>query len=111
MLSSFGFFNFDKFRNDPRPKTLITVLVPSGYASANKVLLSTNSKPNLLGTTVGKYLIELNCNIIFVTKDNGNFRYAIKPFILETNQQVKFLISETFLATVAQLKSILNAIS
>jgi hypothetical protein len=111
VLSSFGWFNCDKFYNDPRPKTHITVLVPTGYANASTVFLSTNLKPNSLGGIGGsKYPIGLDCNIIFVTEDNGNFRYAIKPMTLVANQQVTFSLSETTLATAAQLKAALNAL-
>ena len=111
VLSSFGWFNCDKFYNDPRPKTHITVLIPSGYGNASTVFLSTNSKPNSLGGIGGsKYPIGLECNIIFVTEDNGNFRYAIKPMTLVADQHVTFSISETTLATPAQFKAALNAL-
>ena len=109
-LSSFGWFNADKFYGDPRPKTGISVLVPTGYANASTTFLSTNAKPNSLGGIGGKYPIGLECNIIFVTEDNGNFRYAVKPITLVANQQVTFSISETTLATPAQFKAALNAL-
>ena len=110
VLSNFSWFNCDKFYADPRPKTSISVLIPSGYANASTTFLSTNAKPNSLGGIRGKYPIGLECNIIFVTEDNGNFRYAVKPMTLVANQQVTFSISETTLATPAQFKAALNAL-
>ena len=110
LLSDFSWFNCDKFYADPRPKTGITVLVPTGYANASTTFLSTNAKPNSLGGLGGKYPIGLECKIIFVTEDNGNFRYAVKPMTLVANQQVTFSISETTLATPAQFKAALNAL-
>ncbi len=110
ILSSFGWYNCDKFFNDPRPKTAITVLIPSGYENASQVFLSTNEVPNSLGRTGGDYPIGLECNIIFVTEDNGNFRYVIKPITVVNNQQVVFSISETALATAAQFKAVINAL-
>lgn len=110
ILSNFNWFNCDKFYADPRPKTSISVLIPSGYANASTTFLSTNARPNSLGGIGGKYPIGLECNIIFVTEDNGNFRYAIKPLTLVNNQQVSFSISETTLATAAQFKAALDAL-
>lgn len=111
VLSSFSWFNCDKFYSDPRPKTHITVLIPSGYENASTVFLSTNAKPNsLAGIGGSKFPIGLECNIIFVTEENGNFRYAIKPVTIVNNQQVQFSISETTLATAAQFKAVLNAL-
>lgn len=110
ILNSFAWYNYDKFYSDPRPKTHITVLIPSGYENASTVFLSTNLKPNSLGGIGGKYPIGMDCNIIFVTEDNGNFRYAIKPLTLVANQQVSFSISETTLATAAQFKAAITAL-
>ncbi|MFN8283304.1 MAG: hypothetical protein U0U67_08830 [Chitinophagales bacterium] len=111
VLPAFGWFNCDRFYNDPRPKTHITVLVPAGYANASTVFLSTNAVPNSLGGIGGsKYPVGLDCNIIFVTEENGNFRYAIKPMTLVADQHVTFSISETRLATAAQFKAALNAL-
>lgn len=111
VLSSFGWFNCDRFYNDPRPKTHITVLIPTGYTNASTVFLSTDAVPNSLGGIGGsKYPIGLACKIIFVTEDNGNFRYAIKPMTLTADQHVTFSISETTLATPAQFKAALNAL-
>ena len=111
LLSGFTWFNCDKFYNDPRPKTGLSVLIPSGYANASTVFISTNAKPNsLCGIGGHKFPVGLECNFIFVTEDNGKFRYAIKAATLINNHQETFSISETSLATAAELKAILNAL-
>lgn len=110
VLSQFGWFNCDKFYGDPRPKTHITVHVPSGYANASTVFLSTNLKPNSLGGIGGKYPIGLDCNIIFVTEENGRFKYIIKPFTIVADQQVYFSMSESTEGSASEFKAALDAL-
>lgn len=110
LMQGFGWFNYDRFTTDTRPKTTITALVPTEYANAHRIMLATKSIPNSLGGLLGKYPVGLECHVIFITEDNGNFRYAIKSITLVNNQQVTFSISETTLATAAQFKAAINAL-
>lgn len=107
LLKSFNWFNYDKLPATG-PRTTISVLVPTEYLNASTVFLSTNAQPNSLGGIMGKWNIGLQCNVIFLAEDNGNFRYSIKPITVVNNQQVMFNISETSIATAAQMKVILN---
>lgn len=107
LLGDFKWFNYDKLPATG-PRTTITVNIPSQYVNASTVFLSTNAKPNSLGGIVGKWNIGLQCNIIFLAEENGNFRYAIKPITVINNQVVTFNTSETAIATPAQMKTILN---
>jgi len=107
LLSDFDWFNYDKLPNIG-PRTAITVNIPTEYVNASTMFLSTNSRPNSLGGLGGKYSIGLQCNIIFLAEENGNFRYAIKPITIVNNQQVTFSKSETTVVSAAQMKTILN---
>lgn len=110
-FQNFGWFNCDRFSLTLGPKTTITTLIPSGYNTLNtKVYLTTKSIPNSLGNNFGQFPIGMDCNIIFVTEKDGKFRYAIKPQILVASHQVTFSLSETSLATPAELTAIINAL-
>ena len=112
LYSSFGWFNCDKFMNYPGPKTNITTLVPQGYGNGNSfVFQATSDFPNSLGNISGQYPVGLDSYFIFVTEENGKFRYAIKPSQpIEMNHTVTFSLSETQLATETQFIAIINAL-
>ena len=91
LLQGFGWSNVDRFYSDPRPKTLIQVQAPIGYNFTNSaVYLSYNGEDsglaaldtydgtlNLFSEHYGQIPIGLECHVIFVTEDNGIWRYAI----------------------------------
>lgn len=112
LYSSFGWFNCDKFMNYPGPKTSITTLVPQGYGNGNSfVFQATSDFPNSLGNISGQYPVGLDSYFIFVTEENGLFRYAIKPSQpIEMNHTLTFSLSETQLATEAQFIAIIDAL-
>ncbi len=107
-LSQFGWFNYDKLPVTG-PRTSISVNIPSKYVNASTVFLSTKLKPGELGGLTGKWNIGLECNIIMLAEQNGNFKYAIKSITVENNQMVTFNESElSNPVSPAQLKQILN---
>lgn len=108
--NSFGWFNCDKFITYPDEETTISTFVPQGYNSNNSfVFMTTNSFPNSLGTTNGKFPIGLEVSFIFVTEENGLFRYAIKSGeTLAANHEVTFSLPETTLATEEELINAVN---
>lgn len=112
LYNSFGWFNYDRFVDYTGPRTAISFMVPQGYGNDNSmVFMTTNDFPNSLGTTYGEFPVGLNVNFIFVTEENGLFRYAIKPTeALVPNHQVTFSLSETTLGTEAQLIAAINAL-
>ena len=110
LIPSFGWFNVDKFAGNPGPKTTITANVPAGYGANAGIFLAVKTFPNSLGKSYGMFPIGLDCFIIFVTEKDGKFRYAIKPQVLTANHQVTFSLSETTLATAAELTAAINAL-
>lgn len=111
-FSSFGWFNYDRFVNYSGPRTEISTLVPQGYGNGNSaVFMTTNDFPNSLGTTYGEFPVGMEVNFVFVTEENGLFRYAIKPVqALVPNHQVTFSLPETTVGTEAQLIAAINAL-
>lgn len=107
-LSQFGWFNYDRFPVTG-PRTSITVNIPSKFVNASTVFLSTKLKPGELGGIGGKWNIGLECNIIMLSEENGNFRYAVKSITVVNNQVVTFNESElSNPVTPAQMKQTLN---
>lgn len=121
-LGDFGWTNIDKFYNDPSPKTTILVGVPENYNNENSaVYISFNDEDNALAhldtysaTTglfsehYGQIPIGLECHVIFVTEEDGNWRYAIQAVTIEADGVITFTMEETAIATEAELIQIIN---
>ena len=123
-LPGFGWTNVDRFYNDPRPRTLLLATVPVGYDPSNSAIyLHYDGLGNSLAK-FDKYLtatqqfsehygqipIGLVCHAIFVTEDNGQYRYAIKAFTVQANDIYNFTLAETVLGTQLQLEAAINAL-
>ncbi|MEC4004097.1 hypothetical protein OX283_005480 [Flavobacterium sp. SUN052] len=123
-LPGFGWTNVDRFYNDPRPRTQLLATVPSGYNEGNSAIyLHYDGQGNSLAK-FDKYLtatqqfsehygqipIGLVCHAIFVTEDNGQWRYAIKAFTVQSGDIYNFTLAETTLGNQAQLEAAINAL-
>lgn len=93
-IPGFGWYNCDKFFNYPDPKTTITANVPAGYGSASQIFILTKNIPNALGTTYGKFPVGMQCYLIFVTENNGNFMWIIKEQTLTANHTIYFELKD-----------------
>ncbi len=123
-FGEFGWTNVDCFAVDPNPKTTILADVPSGYHNENSsVYLSYDGRGNALALLdtydaatglfsehYGQIPIGLACHAIFVTEENGMFRYAIKAVTISEDLVITFSNSETTLGTEAQLVAAINAV-
>jgi len=121
-LTDFGWTNIDKFYNDPRPKTTILVDVPANYDNENSAIyVSFDGEENalahldtydaatgLFSEHYGQIPIGLECHIIFVTEEGGNWRYAIQEVTIVADGTITFAMGETNVATEAQLVQIIN---
>jgi hypothetical protein len=123
-LSDFGWTNVDRFYYDPRPKTTILVQAPTGYNFQNSgvylhydgegsslaKLDTFNSGTNQFSEHYGQIPIGLECHVIFVTEENGNFKYAIKAVTIAAGDIYIFTDAETTIGTQAQLTAAINAL-
>lgn len=121
-FNEFGWTNIDRFYNDPRPKTTINVDVPEGYNNTNSAVylsydgedsglahLDTyDTESGLFSEHYGQIPIGLECHLIFVTEENGNWRYAVKSVTIAENDIIGFSFNETNTATEAELTVIIN---
>ncbi len=123
-LPGFGWTNVDRFYNDPRPRTTLLATVPSGYNDTNSAIYlhydgqgSSLAKFDRYLTATqqfsehyGQIPIGLVCHAIFVTEDNGQWRYAIKAFTVQSGDIYNFTLAETVLGNQAQLEAAINAL-
>ncbi|PWB22729.1 hypothetical protein [Flavobacterium sp. HTF] len=123
-FGNFGWTNVDRFYSDPRPKTTILADVPDGYDNNNSAVylsydgegtnalakLDTYTTAGLFSEHYGQIPIGLACHVIFVTEDNGQWRYAIKGVTVAANDVYTFTLAETTTGTEAQLVAAINAI-
>tara|TARA_R110002049_G_scaffold309170_2_gene517852 strand:+ start:351 stop:1346 length:996 start_codon:yes stop_codon:yes gene_type:complete len=123
-FGEFGWSNVDKFYNDQRPKTTILAAAPNGYTNENSaVYLSYDGElpalakldtfdenTNLFSEHYGQIPIGLECHVIFVTEENGDWRYAIKSVTIVANDIITFTQGETAVVTEAQLKAIMSTL-
>ncbi|MNX52316.1 hypothetical protein D3C86_829950 [compost metagenome] len=123
-FSSFGWTNVDRFYSDPRPKATILAEAPTGYNFENSAIylhydgegsslakLDTfNPTTNQFSEHYGQIPVGLECHVIFVTEDNGQWRYAIKSVTIAANDVYVFTLAETTVGTEAQLIAAINAL-
>lgn len=123
-FGNFGWTNVDRFYSDPRPKTTLLAKAPDGYDNNNSAVylsydgegtnalakLDTYTPAGLFSEHYGQIPIGLKCHVIFVTEDNGQWRYAIKAVTVAANDVYTFTLAETTVGTEAQLVAAINAI-
>lgn len=122
-FGDFGWTNVDIFYNNPGPKTTLLAEVPGGYDFNNcAVYLSYNDQPHALAKLdkwdpdgyftehYGQIPIGLQCHAIFVTEENGSFRYAIKPVTITDGGIITFTFAETQVGSEVQLTSAIDAL-
>ncbi|MCK0156717.1 hypothetical protein MWU65_05970 [Cellulophaga sp. F20128] len=121
-FGEFGWTNVDRFYNDPRPKTTILAAVPDGYTNENSAIylsydgelpalakLDTYDEiTKMFSEHYGQIPIGLECHVIFVSEENGAWRYAIKAVTISANSVITFSQGETAVVTEAQLKDIMS---
>lgn len=123
-FGNFGWTNVDRFYSDPRPKTSILVGAPEGYSNTNSAIylsydgegtnalakLDTFTTAGLFSEHYGQIPVGLACHIIFVSEDNGQWKYAIKAVTITSGAIYNFTLAETTMGTEAQLIAAINAI-
>lgn len=122
-FGNFGWTNVDRFYSDPRPKTTLLVDVPEGYDNDNSsVYLSYDGEGNALARLdtftaegyfsehYGQIPIGLECHVIFVTEEDGGYRYAIKAATIVADGIITFTYAETTTGTEAQLVAAIEAV-
>tara|TARA_R110002072_G_scaffold59514_3_gene151651 strand:- start:85382 stop:86320 length:939 start_codon:yes stop_codon:yes gene_type:complete len=110
-IASFGWFNVDKFANDPRPTTTVQVSIPQEFNQENTaVYLALVGEPNSLAYLYGELPIGLEAYFIFISEESGDFRYAIKTVTIEENQQLIFTRQETEVVNLSEITAIINAL-
>ncbi|MFG6685012.1 hypothetical protein ACGK9U_00410 [Mariniflexile sp. HNIBRBA6329] len=123
-IGDFGWSNVDRFYSDPRPKTTILVDVPEGYDNTNSaVYLSYDGEDSglanldtydpvsgLFSEHYGQIPIGLECHVIFISEDGGNWKYAIKAATIVENGIITINENETSVVTEAQLTTIINGL-
>ncbi|MFD0861104.1 hypothetical protein ACFQ1M_02700 [Sungkyunkwania multivorans] len=121
-LNEFGWSNVDRFYNDPRPKTTLLVDAPDGYDYENSaVYLSYDGEETGLANLdtyvsgmfsehYGQIPVGLECHVIFVTEEDGNWRYAIKSVTIAANDVITIDLNETIVGTQAQLTTAINGL-
>lgn len=123
-FNHFGWTNVDRFYNDPRPKTTIYVDVPEGYDNTNSAvylayvgegsalaLLDTyDEETGLFSEHYGLIPIGLECYVIFVSEQDGEWTYAIKAVTIVEDQIITITDAELDSITEAELIAAIDAL-
>ena len=123
-FGDFGWTNVDRFYSDPRPKTSLQVKVPGEYDNENAAIyLSYDGEENLLAFLdsydantgiftehYGQIPVGLEMHVIFVTEENGQWRYGIMGVTVAANDLYEFELIDTQLGTEAQLVAAIEAL-
>ncbi|MFL9843154.1 hypothetical protein [Flavobacterium rhizosphaerae] len=123
-FNQFGWTNVDRWYSDPRPKTTIQVGVPDGFDNTNSaVYLAYNDEDNALAVLdtydaekglfsehYGQTPIGLECSVIFVSENNGEWIYAIQSVTITENGIITFEDADLQTATEEELIVLINAL-
>ncbi|MEO8932915.1 MAG: hypothetical protein ABI295_01305 [Xanthomarina sp.] len=121
-IQNFGWTNIDRFYQDPRPKTNVYVQAPIGFNYTNSAIyLSYNGQEfglaslytftnGLFSMNSAEIPIGLECHVVFVSEQNGAWRYAIKPITVTEDNLTTFSMAETNVTSEADLISIINGL-
>jgi hypothetical protein len=123
-FDNFGWTNVDCFYSDSRPKTTILADAPDGYNFDNSAIylsydglgghalakLDTYTEAGYFSEHYGQIPIGLECHAIFVTEEDGEYRYAIKGVTIVADGMITFTSGETVTGTEAQLVAAINAV-
>ena len=96
--------------------------MPTGFDDTNSgVYISYNGEPNALGNLdtfitssqqfsehYGQIPIGLECHIIFVSEDNGDWLYAIKAVTISNGEFISILDADLSTATANELEALIN---
>ena len=120
--SQFGWTNIDRFYNDPREKTTVLVKAPNGYNLSNSaIFLSYDGEPSglarldyfengLFTEHYGQIPIGLECHVVFVSKFNNDWVYAIKAVTVAENEVIEIEYEELTAITEQQLTGLINGL-
>lgn len=120
--SNFGWCNIDRLVSWPGQKTPIGVIVPSGFDQSNaSVYLAIEGEENMLaqfdtfdpstntfGEHYGLVPVGLDCHIIFVGEQGGNYVYSILSTTIGNN--ATYSIPTSSLITTSNYSQLENAI-
>lgn len=121
--SNFGWCNIDRLSNWPGTKTPITVKPPTGFNHTNSsVYLAIEGEDNMLAQFdmydsvnnvfkehYGLVPVGLNCHIIFVGEQNGNYVYSILSVSIGNN--ATYTITNSSLISTTSYSQVESAIS
>ena len=121
--TSLGWCNIDKFAQFPDPKTRIRIIVPNGFDQTNSsVYLAVRNQPNMLARFdmfypssnvfeehYGLVPVGLDCHLIFVGEQNGQYVYSILSTAIGNN--ATYSIPSGSLITASSYHQVENAIS
>lgn len=123
-FNDFGWTNVDRFWSDPRPKTTLQVQVPAGFGFENSAIyLSYDGEPNLLAKLdvfddeanifsehYGQIPIGLEMHIIFITEDNGEYRYSTQGVTVQANDLYVIDFDNTTTGSKTDLEATIEAL-
>ncbi len=124
VFDDFSWTNCDIFHSDPRPKTTILAEVPEGYDYGNSAIYLSYDGEGAALAQLDWYLedtqqfsehyglvpIGLECHAIFVTEEDGKWRYAIQPVTVVENGVIQFDFEDTTLETEDELVNAINVL-
>ncbi|TYC11397.1 hypothetical protein ES677_10010 [Bizionia gelidisalsuginis] len=124
VLQGFGWSNIDRFYSDPRPKTQILVKAPQGFNFGNSaVYLSYDGEDSGLASLdtydntfqafsehYGQIPIGLECHIIFITTEDGLWKYAIKPVTIANDDIITFTLDDLVIGDDNALQGDINVL-
>lgn len=109
-IPNFGWYNCDKYWNDPRPKTLIGTTLPAGMATDAIVMVIEKAGIRGLGYSFGQYPVGMDCYIIAVGSKDDKYQWIINNTTLTTGHNETFNIANARIGTKEEYKQAILAL-
>lgn len=107
----FGWFNCDKLYADPRPKTPLTIQVPTAYADASIVYAIIKDEPHSLGLAAyGVWPVGIELYLVFVTEENGQYKWLSREVTVTNGHTESFDPNQATIGSKEQLTTFLNSL-
>ena len=109
-LQGFGWFNCDRYINDPRDKTILDIKVPTGFDHNNSVvyLAIKGESSSLCATATFPIPIGLEVHLIFISNTDDGLLYQIISTTVSDEEEYVFETGKMETATIDELTDIIN---
>lgn len=109
-IPDLGWFNIDKYMNDPRPKTSVACNFPPELSGNPVVLLIDKAGTRGMSYVYGMMPVGMECYLIMVSAKDGKYQWIINTATLTASHTETFSIANARTGTQAEYRQAIQAL-